>query len=81
MKRQITDWGEIFVRHRSDKRTGIQNMQRTLNPTTKETHSPSKNGEKDMNRHLLEKIEMDNKHVKDVQHHLSLGELQIKTTG
>ena len=30
MKRQITDWEKIFVRHRSDKRTGIQNMQRTL---------------------------------------------------
>ena len=30
MKRQTTDWEKIFVIHISDKRTDIQNIQRTL---------------------------------------------------
>ena len=39
MKRQITDWEKIFVKHKSDKRTGIQNIQRTLKTQQQKKHA------------------------------------------
>ena len=67
MKRQITDWEKIFVRHRSDKRTGIQNMQRTLKTQQQKKHTAQvKMGKRYEQTFTRKDIQMDNKHMKDV---------------
>ena len=78
MKRQPTEWGNIFANHVTDKSL-ISKINNTYNSTTKK--QPIKKWTEDLNRHSYkEDIQMTNRHMKKWSISLIIREMQNKTT-
>ena len=77
MKRQATYWEKIFINHISDKGL-VYRIHKELLKLNKNAHT--KIWTKDMNRHFTkEDIQMENKHMKYSQNHLSFSSVQFSS--
>ena len=80
VKRELTEWENIFATHTSD-RALISRIYKELKKLyTKNTNNPINKWAKDMNRRFTEDLEAINEHMKKCSTSLVIREMQIKTT-
>ena len=81
VKRQPSEWEKIIANETTDKGLISKIYKQLIQLNTRKTNNPTKNLEKDLNRHFSkEDIQMANKHMKRCSKLLIIREMQIKTT-
>ena len=80
MKRQPSEWEKIIASETTDKGLISKIYKQFKQLNVRETNSPIKNQENDLNRHFSKDIQMANKYMKIWSTFLIIREMQIKTT-